>query len=619
VQISVSGDMDNVTVYTIRKTDLTIAGDMNNSGLVAENLHASDVTTVNVAGKIYNTPSLNFVNLSSPIVSANPLQPITWDSVFELAVDPSVSSINAAAFPSESVLKGVLLGNYLLFPQIQSPFGLGGNPGFVYDPSTLRLGFNGNLSTALSARQLNALEGGTLTVLVIDANGNPVIDPNGHLETRPYTFFPTSSTRNPIQDLYQVSLSAVKPAPGIQIGGPGQLSITAASIELGDSPGILSWGIGDGSQIDGGVNYSSLVPYTHSGAAVNVRVLGDLSMLTSRIASIYGGNVTVDSTAGGIDLGSQNIFITTITALAYGIYTSGHSDVTVGAYGDVNINGSRIAAYNGGNVSVESFHGNVNAGSGGNNYVYVPLVSTDPATGEAVSISNPIYGSGIVAIGLPAYLQASGGTSLPGNITVQTPEGDISSSKAAILQLSLGGNISSGPSVSLTAGTPAAGGAAAIPGNILLGDSGLIGGTVDLSAQGNIQGLIISRQSSTINAAQSFSGTVLSAGTANLTAGGTVSGTVVGISGANVSGGAITAAVLSQNASVNGAAAQSTFGSSATATAASQSAAGQASSDTKEKLASDTTQQDDEKKKKPAGPALVSRRGRVTVILPQGS
>src|SRR5208283_1215181 len=105
------------------------------------------------------------------------------DSVFELAVDPSVANLNALTYTSMSALKQELRAGYLLFPQIQSRYGLGADPGFIYDPSTLQLGFNGNLSSVLSPKQLSALEGGTFTVLVIDAKGNPVIEPNGQLET----------------------------------------------------------------------------------------------------------------------------------------------------------------------------------------------------------------------------------------------------------------------------------------------------------------------------------------------------------------------------------------------------------------------------------------------------
>ena len=156
----------------------------------------------------------------------------------------------------------------------------------------------------------------------------------------------------------------------------------------------------------------------------------------------------------------------------------------------------------------------------------------------------------------------------------------------------------------------------AIPGNIDMGSSGLIGGAVDVTAQGNITGLFISRQSSTISAAQNFSGTLLSAGSADVSAGGTVAGVIIGVGGANVSG-TVTADVLGQNVSVNGGSAQSTLGTTATATAASQSAANQATSDAAKEVASDNSDDDDKKKKGKGGPALARRTGRVTVILPK--
>ena len=53
------------------------------------------------------------------------------------------------------------------------------------------------------------------------------------------------------------------------------------------------------------------------------------------------------------------------------------------ASGDVDINGSRIASFNGGNIFVESYHGTVNVGSGGNQYQGVGVSYVDPVTGEA--------------------------------------------------------------------------------------------------------------------------------------------------------------------------------------------------------------------------------------------
>jgi hypothetical protein len=199
---------------------------------------------------------------------------------------------------------------------------------------------------------------------------------------------------------------------------------------------------------------------------------------------------------------------------------------------------------------------------------------------------------------------------------VETPQGDILSSKAGVLQLALDGNLAGGPTITLNAGTKPSAGSAGHSGNIDLGDSGVIGGTVNLTAQGDIKGLVVSRQSSTINAAQNFSGTLLSAGSANVSAGGTVSGTIVGVGGVSASAAKVDATLLSQNVSVGGGQAQSTLGTSASATSTSQAAAGQASSDAKEKVAGDSALDDENDKKKKKPPALARKVGRVTVILP---
>jgi filamentous hemagglutinin family protein len=589
VEITVGGNIETVDLYTSKATHITVVGDVVNSGLVGENLHDSDVTSVFVGGKIFNSPAYAFVFLASPIVSADPTKPNAWDSVFSLAVDPNLSSFDVRNIPNLTSF----INNHRLFAEL---------PGFVYDRTTGRLGFRGPMSSDI----LNKLSG-LLTVLVVDSHGNPVIDANGHLQTASYTFADASR----IQSLYDASQSIPKePAPGFQIGGPGQFNITAGSINLGNSLGILSWGIGHETH-----DYSMLAPYTASGAAINVNIAGDLDMVTSTIASMYGGNVSVNSVSGQLNLGSQDLFAD--SRFAFGIYTSGHSDVRVTASGGINIQSSRIAAYNGGDVFVESYNGDVNIGSGGNTYVLVPLVSLSSATGLGDSARYPIYGSGIVATSLPKNLQTPGGNILPGDITVMTPYGDITSTKAGILQLPLDGSVAGGPTVTLIAGTPADGNLPATPGNIDLGDGGLIGGTVSLTAEGDIKGLVVSRQNSTIHAAQNFSGTLLSAGTASVAAGGTISGAIVAVGGISASAGTISATLLSQNVSVGGGQSQSTLGSSANATATSQAASQQANSDAQQQVSPEN--KEDDTKKATKKPTITRRVGRVTVILPKSS
>jgi filamentous hemagglutinin family protein len=597
VELSIAGNLATFNLFTTKPTQVTISGDMLNSSFVGENLHASDITSINVAGQIYNRSAYTFETLTKPIQTANLLNPgDTWDAIFHLAVDPAlIAQITIPASATPDDIRQLTAG-LSLFPD--------GNPGFVYNSATLKLGLNGPMSQAVRS----ALEG-TLEVIRIGADGLPMVGADRHFVTTPVTFV----DRTVIESLYQASQDVPKiPPTGYQIGGPGQFNIKAASMDLGNTLGILSWGIG--GPLDDNQRYSSLAGVINSGAAINVDLQGDLTMFTSTIASLWGGDVHVTSEHGQMDLGSQELFNS--GRFAFGIYTSGKSDVYVTADKDVNINGSRIAAYNGGNIFVKSLEGNVNAGSGGNVAVNVQFVSLDPNTGHVQTREGQIYGSGIVATSLPKNLMTPGGGTLPGDINVTTPHGDIVSSQAGILQLALDGSVNPGPTITLSAGTPASGDSPAYKGNIDLGNSGVIGGTVNLTAEGNIKGLVISRQDSHITAGQNFSGTLLSAGNANVSAGGTVSGTIIGVGGVSASAAKVDATLLSQNVSIGGGQSQSTLGTAATASTASQSAAQQASSETKEKATGDNKQEDDLKKKKLDRPLLAKRVGRVTVILP---
>ncbi len=180
------------------------------------------------------------------------------------------------------------------------------------------------------------------------------------------------------------------------------------------------------------------------------------------------------------------------------------------------------------------------------------------------------YGSGIMALLPNPQDLTPGGNLLPGNITVITPNGNINSTLGGISQFALASTTGGGATINLTAGTPGIPGTPS-QGNVDVG-GGIIGQTVNVTAQGNITGEIISKQNANINAAQNFSGTLVSGGLASISAGGSVSGTVVGVSGINASGGqGVTASLLSENVS-GSAGATSALASSATGTSTSQSA-----------------------------------------------
>jgi len=636
VVINVAGNVQDLNLYTTKATHMTVGGDLNNSGFQGENLHSTDQTYIHVAGNIYNSPIYTFANLNAALISANPLQSAAWDSVFALAVDPSIVAALTgfdARNPGPNGLAYYLKSNgYLLFASdLGSSDRYGANPGFIYDVASKQLGFKGNLSGTLSAAQIQALENGNFTVLVANSRGIPILDANGHLQVTTYHFGGGTAVATLVSES---AGSTTTQGLGFLIGGPGLFDISAASLNLGFCPGIISYGFGG--------PYANLQSVSgtvgNDGASVNVSVSGDLTMVTSAIYSIDGGNVNV-SAGGQMNL-SQGSFDFGVSD-CYGIYTTGHGNVSVTATRDINVGSGCIGSFNGGNVFVESYQGSVNAGNGVNKALFVYGIFLDqngvPQFGTIGDLSDPLalqadpapYGSGILSEYPTLKYQTPGGSGQPGNITILTPHGNVVSGRGGISQFALNGSIAGGPVVTVEAGfgntektllDPSGSGLVGIMvggvftpvGNVVLGQGGLVGGTVNITAP-NIEGLIVSRQNANINASQSFSGTLLSGGSANFAGGGSVAGTVVGIGGISVAGGAtVTATLLSQNVSVGGAGDQSTLGTSAGATASAQAAA-QQSSQAADQQATGTGTADEDKMKK-VKPQL-RRTSRVTVLL----
>jgi hypothetical protein len=620
VVVDIGHDMESILLTTTKRTQITVGGDMNNCSFSGQNLGPRDVTSIAVGGRIFNESAYNFVALphsvqTVPVLDRPPNTQPAWDTILALAVDPAkLATLTVPANLPRSKW-AAYAAQAALFPA--------GNPGFVYNPATHKLGFGGPMPDGVRDNLMRPL-----TVIRYGIDGYPVLDARGHFVTDRIAFADAAS----IAGLYNASLNAPSPSSpsGYVVGGPGAFNVTARSIALGNSYGIISGGVGDPL---GKLRYANLASITPKGASINVTITGpdykdpadpngpllsSLDMRTASIAALGGGDVTVNSLLGSMDLGSQELF-NIRRSLALGVYTTGgRGNVTVTSLGDIDINGSRIAAYNGGNIFIESFTADVNAGSGGTFFVPVPIYYVNPRTHRAGFVGELVFGSGILATTLVNPAQVPGSPSLPGNITVLTPQGSIFASQGGILQEALNGNITAGPAINLVAGTQAAPGVPSHTGDINLGDSGVIGGTINLEANGNIIGLVISRQNSTINAAQSFSGTVLAGGSANLSAGGTIAGTVIGVSGVQAnSAQGITASLLSQNVSVSGGQAQSTLGATATATSTSQAAATTATADARQQVLGDASEEDDNKKRKGTAPMLARRVGRVTVMLPK--
>ena len=273
-----------------------------------------------------------------------------------------------------------------------------------------------------------------------------------------------------------------------------------------------------------------------------------LDMFATTISSLNGGNISVNA-AGNVILGST--YVPGNDQYARGIYTTGDSDVSVIAGGNIEVAGSRIAAYDGGNVTVESLHGNVDAGNGSSGSVTVDEYYVDPLTG-ATEFANPtIPLSGILAMTFPPRdpLSTEPAYSV-GNVLVEAPQGNITASAAGIVQLPLNGVNSDAATVTVEAGSRDAQGNVLYTGNINTSGSGVVGSTVKLDATGDINGVVFARNNADINAPLNANVTVLAEGTASVNAGGNLSGIIISVGNLSASsGGSIDASLLSQNIS----------------------------------------------------------------------
>ena len=632
--------MENIILQTDKATQINVAGDMIGCSFFGENLHPSDVTSITVGGRIYNAGSFTSVALDNglptlpladtPLASEVPpgVSLSSWYLALALAVNPS-NPLLTQSYSGYSLSQlanlfsnGGLLAGALEFQSLSLN-------SLVYNPNTKTLTAIGPLSSDLE----NILESPTLTVIRFNSDGYPMLDASGHLELDTINWA-SSANAALISSLYTESQTTVPLGSGAGayvVGGPGQFNVTAGSISLGNSDGILSVGNGQAA----GMNYAYLAPYISSGANINVQVIanpaipdadGTLLMPASTIATLGGGSVTVyangefpgsplypvneNGVGVSMDLGSQDLLnfeteIMDANTLGLGIYTTAGGDVNVTAVGTINVDSSRIATFDGGDVTVESLTGDVNAGTGGTSVVPVEYYTPDYSGLVEYVPANGIV-SGTLTAGHPL---PPGAALIPGNITVLTPQGSIYASSGGISQIAYDEILTAAAgdaAITLDAGSDG------YVGNIVLGDSGVIGVNVNAKATGNITGLIISQQNADISAGQNFAGTVLSGGKTTLSSGGNISGTIVAGGGLSTSGGNLNATILTT--SVNGGA--GTLATSSGPSTAGSNAANQTSAVNQQQVASNSTGDENKKKKKEE---QLRRVGRVTVILPKTS
>jgi filamentous hemagglutinin family protein len=609
IVLNISGNMNLVFLSAPEAAQINVGGDMDNCGFQGMDLSANDVTSINVAGDINNRGAFTSVNLSG--VSG--------------AQAPDLSYLSQAWGTSPTA------------PTLATSF--------YYDPTTQILTYQ-NIPGKSLATVLHLLE--NLTIQVYKHGVPQWLDPP--YDTEPVTTTVSvlnSATATALLNTYNAQGPIPSGANGYTIGGGGTFDISARNLDLGTTVGIQSKGA---SLYNVGSSYP-LASLFDQGADINVNASGNLTMYSSSIDSVNGGNINVN--AGGIiNVGSSDFTVNTLGAR--GIYTTSQGDVSVTAAGDINVNGSRIATYDGGNVTVMSLNGSVDAGNGISTPVVVAGHYVDPATHILYNFTPQIPFSGIMALTFPKT-----GVSYPapsatlGDILIEAPNGGVSANASGILQVPLNHLNYPDATTTVLAGYELldAGGNNLLPvadiaaddtfrppaeknspyaddlvdseGNIVgelvlgsngrdinVGGSGLIASNAKLDASGNINGLIFARNNIDITAQQNVNVTALGVGQVTVNSGGTISGLIIGVGGVSASGSSIDASLVSAN--VTGVTSgQSGLGQGTAANSTSQSMESEDSTTT---TASSDDQDDEKKKGKKI--ALAQKTGRVTVILP---
>lgn len=559
VSLNIAGNMRGILLAIPKRAEVKVGGNLINSRFDGQNLRADDVTRIQVAGDIINRNEFTSVTVNTA---------------------PDLSLFD------------------LIYPALNG--GLAGLPSqFFYDPATHQVTFQGRMT----GDQLQLLS--NLPVQVFGANGLPVLNANGEPVTHLVSFIDRTALLQLYTDSQDVPLN---PDTGYRLGGGGLFDLTARNLDLGATVGIVS---------QGPRANPALAQYFTRGADIHVTLSGNLDMFSTTISSLNGGDIQVVA-GGNVNAGSRTF--TGNDTTARGIFTTDLSDVSVIAGGDIHVNGSRIAAYDGGNVTVRSLEGSVDAGTGGGGAVTVEKIVVDPLTRAILTYSPTIPGSGVLATTFPPSLDPAFPTSENpvGNILVETPRGNIIASAGGVVQIPLNGSASQAGTVTLRAGTTGPDGTVVYPGNIDATGSGVIGSQVKLEASGKITGLVFARENIDLTAQQSVNVTALAQGSVSVNAGGNISGTIIGVGSVSASGSTVDAALLSQNVSASGnvAASQVGFAQGAAATGTSQSL--QSDEPTKALAAAKTTNEEDLlKKKKTTGPRLAKTVGKVTVILPE--
>jgi hypothetical protein len=243
------------------------------------------------------------------------------------------------------------------------------------------------------------------------------------------------------------SLTSYKSFSGLKVGGPGVLFVEAgASLDLGNTGGIQSVGNSFNSLLsekgctlivasgyskdfsdakadadffsilrEKGIEFSNDIAAGNSlkarqvAADAKANVIapffagaasgsGDINMTTSQISTLAGSDIFI-FTNGSLNVGKSTFFADPSQIQSTGIFTAGGGGISIFANKDINVNESRVMTFMGGDITVWSDTGGINAGRGSKTAVNASPPTLKWVNGQQVLQFNPpAVGSGIRAV-----------------------------------------------------------------------------------------------------------------------------------------------------------------------------------------------------------------------------
>ena len=164
----------------------------------------------------------------------------------------------------------------------------------------------------------------------------------------------------------------------------------------------------------------------YPGAGKDKNYVGDLKLFFSRIHTVDGGDINMMVPGGLVNAGLAVAFAGAKPASELGIVAQREGNINGFVDGNFMVNQSRVFALDGGNITLWSSNGNIDAGRGSKASLAVPppIVTFDEQGNLKVEVPPAVSGSGIRT--------AASTVTRPGDVTLAAPRGVVDAGEAGI-------------------------------------------------------------------------------------------------------------------------------------------------------------------------------------------